>query len=203
MCFPAVLHVNYSGLPVFMEKRQTPGRMVLGGMGSFPLRLLSKSITVTLPAVLLLLDIYPLRRLGGGMDGGARPPGLFIWEKLPFALLSVVAAAVRSYPHALIDDMASLERLGVLERLDGLSFMVYGFIFGRTVAPFKLSPLYELPSQAELWTLPFMLSYVVVYPGARVGAPSPAARSRNRRLAYTATLLPVLGIFHNGPADCR
>ena len=55
-----------------------------------------------------------------------RPPGLFIGKKLPFALLSVVAAAVAFFPHALIDDMASLERLGVLERL---TVSVYGLWF--------------------------------------------------------------------------
>ena len=40
--------------------------------------------------------------------------------------------------------------------------MVYGFIFGRPWRPSIFRRSYELPSQAELWTLPFMLSYVVV-----------------------------------------
>ena len=162
--------------------------------------ILSKSITVTLPAVLLLLDIYPLRRLGGRNGWWSETTRTVYWEKLPFALLSVVAAAVAFFPHALIDDMASLERLGVLERL---TVSVYGlwFYFWKTVTPFKLSPLYELPSQAELWTLPFMLSYVVV-----ILAIALALGLRRRLpgvgiagLAYSATLLPVLGIFHNGP----
>src|SRR5262244_2148326 len=34
-------------------------------VGCFALALMSKSITASLPAVLLLLDVYPLRRLGG------------------------------------------------------------------------------------------------------------------------------------------
>jgi protein O-mannosyl-transferase len=162
--------------------------------------ILSKSITVTLPAVLLLLDIYPLRRLGGSNGWWSETTRAVYWEKLPFALLSVVGAAATFFSHALIDDMASLERLGVLERL---TVSVYGlwFYFWKTVAPFKLSPLYELPSQADLWTLSFMFSYVVVILAMALGL---GLRHRLpglgiAGLAYTATLLPVLGIFHNGP----
>ena len=162
--------------------------------------ILSKSITVTLPAVLLLLDIYPLRRLGGSNGWWSETTRAVYWEKLPFALLSVVGAAVTFFSHALIDDMASLERLGVLERL---TVSVYGlwFYFWKTVAPFKLSPLYELPGQAELWTPSFMFSYVVVLLAIAL-----ALGLRHRLpglgiagLAYSATLLPVLGVFHNGP----
>ena len=45
-----------------------------GSVALFVCALLSKSITVTLPATLLVLDIYPLRRLGGaaGWRGGGR-----------------------------------------------------------------------------------------------------------------------------------
>jgi protein O-mannosyl-transferase len=176
------------------------GRWYWLALALFLCAILSKSITVTLPAVLLLLDIYPLRRLGGSNGWWNETTRPVYWEKVPFALLSVVAAVVAFFPHALIGDMASLERLGVLERL---TVSVYGlwFYFWKTVAPFKLSPLYELPSQAELWTLPFMLSYVVVILTIALGLglwrrlPGVGIAG----LAYSATLLPVLGIFHNGP----
>src|SRR5262245_21296924 len=169
-------------------------------LGLFLCAILSKSITVTLPAVLLLLDLYPLRRLGGSTGWWSKSARTVYWEKLPFALLSLVFSAVAFLPHALLDDMASLERLGVLERL---TISVYGlwFYFWKTVAPFKLSPLYELPSQADLWTLSFMFSYAVVILAMALGL---GLRHRLpgvgiAGLAYSATLLPVLGIFHNGP----
>src|SRR5260370_21616205 len=48
--------------------------------GFFILALLSKEIAVTLPVILLILDVYPLRRLGTGFT-------MFL-EKIPFFLLS-------------------------------------------------------------------------------------------------------------------
>ena len=52
-----------------------------GSVALFACALLSKSIAVTLPATLLVLDVYPLRRLGGAA-GWRR---WHVWaEKLPF-----------------------------------------------------------------------------------------------------------------------
>ena len=46
---------------------QTPRwRWLLATFALFVAALLSKAVAVTLPAVLLILDVYPLRRLGGG-----------------------------------------------------------------------------------------------------------------------------------------
>jgi tetratricopeptide (TPR) repeat protein len=162
--------------------------------------ILSKSITVTLPAVLLLLDIYPLKRLAGRNGWWSRTARAVYWEKVPFVLLSAVAATVAFIALAHIGNMASLRRLDVLDRL---TISVYGlwFYFWKTVAPLRLSPLHELPSTVELSSLSFMLSYVVV-----ILAIALALWFRHRLpgvgiagLAYMVTLLPVLGIFQNGP----
>jgi hypothetical protein len=42
-------------------------------LGCFILALLSKAITVTLPVVLIVLDVYPLRRLGRAAGGWWSP----------------------------------------------------------------------------------------------------------------------------------
>jgi protein O-mannosyl-transferase len=162
--------------------------------------ILSKSIAVTLPVVLLLLDIYPLKRLGGSNGWWSRTARAVYWEKLPFVVLSAVAATVAFIALAHIENMASLQRLDVLDRL---TISVYGlwFYFWKTVAPLRLSPLYEMPTRVELSRFSFMLSYVVVIlaialtlwlrhrlPGIGIAG-----------LAYMVTLLPVLGIFQNGP----
>src|SRR5436189_5366354 len=44
-------------------------------VAAFVCALLSKSMVVNLPVVLLILDVYPLRRLGGPSAGGASPRG--------------------------------------------------------------------------------------------------------------------------------
>jgi tetratricopeptide (TPR) repeat protein len=61
----------------------------------FTLGLLSKSMIVTLPALLLLLDYWPLKRLPLPESGGQRP-GSRVWlglvlEKIPFLVLSAGA----------------------------------------------------------------------------------------------------------------
>jgi tetratricopeptide (TPR) repeat protein len=161
---------------------------------------LSKSLTVTLPAVLLILDIYPLRRLGGSSGWWSERARAVYWEKVPFVLLSAVASAVAFIALAQIENMASLQRLGILDRLTVSAYSLW-FYFWKTVAPFNLSPLYELPSEAELSKLSFMLSYVVVVLAIALGL---ALRRRLpgvgvAGLTYAVTLLPVLGIFQNGP----
>jgi tetratricopeptide (TPR) repeat protein len=115
-------------------------------------------------------------------------------------LLSGVASAVAFIALAQVENMASLQRLGIMDRLTISAYSLW-FYFWKTVAPFNLSPLYELPSAAELSTFAFMSSYVLVILAVALGL---ALRRRVPGVAvaastYAVTLLPVLGIFQNGP----
>src|SRR5213596_1562525 len=57
----------------------------------FGCALLSKSMVVNLPVVLLILDVYPLRRLGGALGWwSARARRVYV-EKIPFVLLAAAA----------------------------------------------------------------------------------------------------------------
>ena len=57
--------------------------------------LLFKAPAVTLPAVLLILDAYPLRRLGVGPRGWFGASARRVWlEKVPFVLLSLIFAGL-------------------------------------------------------------------------------------------------------------
>jgi hypothetical protein len=64
----------------------------------YVLALFSKVITVSLPAVLLVLDVYPLRRVRGGEGWAGRAVGLVV-EKLPLfgagVGVSILAVAVQ------------------------------------------------------------------------------------------------------------
>ena len=61
----------------------------------FAVALMGKSMVVTLPLVLLVLDVYPLRRLGPAAGGwwGAAARRVYL-EKLPFLVLSAAAAVL-------------------------------------------------------------------------------------------------------------
>src|SRR5437899_3320204 len=166
----------------------------------FGCALLSKSMVVNLPIVLLILDVYPLRRLGGAVGWWSAPARRVYVEKIPFVLLAAAASAVALMAQLSHDTMVSVVRLSGLGRL---AVSVYGlsFYLWKTVAPVNLSPLYELPPTVNPWAPPFLLSYGLVL---AITAIVLAFRRRMPGLpaawvAYVVVLLPVLGFFQSGP----
>src|SRR5207249_6321 len=165
----------------------------------FVCALLSKSMVVNLPVVLLILDVYPLRRLGGALGWwSARARRVYV-EKIPFVLLAAAASAVALMAQLSHRAMIPVTHLSAPGRLAvsayGLSFYLW-----KTVVPLNLSPLYELPRTMNPWAMPFILSYGLVL------AITAIALALRRRvpglvatwLAYLLVLVPVLGIFQSG-----
>jgi Flp pilus assembly protein TadD len=163
----------------------------------FGLALLAKSIVVTLPLMLVVLDVFPLRRLGGGSQ--TRVPRLVL-EKIPFLLLSAVATGITLAAGRAVGNAVPLDALGLSDRL---TIALYGlsFYLGRTLAPFGLSPLYGM---SELETLS---GRVHVVAGVLLVAAFAVAAVRRRLPAalaaaaavYVLGLLPVLGLVQSGP----
>src|SRR5437773_8349546 len=166
----------------------------------FVLALLSKSMVVNLPVVLLILDVYPLRRLGGAVGWWSEPARRVYVEKIPFVLLAAAASAIALMAQLSHDTMGSVVQLSGLGRL-AVSMYGVSFYLWKTVAPVNLSPLYELPPTVNPWAPPFLLSYGLVL---AITAIVLAFRRRVPGLpaawvAYIVVLLPVLGIFQSGP----
>jgi tetratricopeptide (TPR) repeat protein len=170
-----------------------------GAVGLCACALLSKSMAVSLPVVLLILDVYPLRRLGGVWGWWSEHARRVYIEKIPFVLLAAAASATAFLALSSFFVMTPLDQLSVLDRLAvsayGLSFYLW-----KMIAPWNLSPIYELLRQVNPWAAPFILSYWVV-----VTITSLALALRRRWpgllaawLTYGVILLPVLGIFQNG-----
>ena len=64
---------------------------LVGSFVLFVAALLSKAVAVSLPAVLLILDVYPLRRFGDGPGRWFGPAARRAWwEKVPFVIVSLV-----------------------------------------------------------------------------------------------------------------
>jgi protein O-mannosyl-transferase len=170
-------------------------------LGLFAMALLSKSMAVSLPVVLLVLDVYPLRRLGGRPGGWLGPAAIRVWaEKLPFALLSLGASAVALVALDSVRGVRPIVALGLGERV-AISVYSLAFYLWKTLAPSGLAPLYELPIRVDPLTWPYLLS------GGVVAGVTVAALWFRRRwpallavwVSYVAILLPVLGIVQNGP----
>jgi Flp pilus assembly protein TadD len=163
--------------------------------------LLSKSMAVSLPVVLLLLDIYPLRRLT--VDSGVlrtTDRRRVLTEKVPFFLLSTVGGLVAIAAIRHIDNLTPLNRLGILERLSITAYSL-AFYMWKMLVPLNLSPLYEIPESIRWWDPAFALSSLVVLTVTVI-----AVRFRHRWPAlaavwasYIVILLPVSGIAQNGP----
>jgi tetratricopeptide (TPR) repeat protein len=172
-----------------------PRRWYWSAVGLAALALASKAMAVTLPAVLLLLDVYPLGRLGPG-----RWLRRDVWlEKIPFALLSAAAAVVAIVAQRSVGTLSDLRDVGIPERL-GLT--AYGLVFyaWKTLVPTGLAPLYEAPYDYATLTPRLAASAVVVAAATvalvRVRRRWPGATAAGA--AFVVLLFPVLGLLHFG-----
>jgi hypothetical protein len=163
------------------------------------LALLCKAIAVPLPAVLVVLDVYPLRRLGPGR--WTTPSARRVWlEKVPFVVLSLGAAVMALVAQQSIGSLSTTARVGWPARL-AISAYALVFYAGKTVAPIDLAPLYEMPFQVDAFTPSHVTSIGAVVAAAialvlvRRQAPALTAAAA----AFTVLLLPMLGIVHFGP----
>jgi len=166
----------------------------------FGCAILSKSMAVSLPIVLMILDVYPLRRLGGSVGWWSAPARRVYVEKIPFALLAAAASVIAFIALFRLHNMASLAQLSVLGRLS-ISAYSMSFYLWKMVVPWNLSPLYPLPHTVNPWAMHFILSYALVL---AITAMAMALRRRSPGLSaawtsYAVILLPVVGIFQNGP----
>jgi len=162
-------------------------------LAAFAGALLSKGTSVTLPAVLLLLNIYPLGRVDRRNWLG--PAGRRILVELtPFALLSAgfsLLSVVALHPPAQLAPAAKVA-------VSAYSLELY---IGKTAIPVGLSPLYEMPTRVDPLAARFLIAY-----GACIALAVAAWQLARRCPAATASLiafalitLPMLGIVQNGP----
>jgi len=170
-------------------------------LAAFSAALLSKSMAVSLPLVLLVLDVYPLRRLTldrGLVCGGEQR--CVLKEKIPFLAVAAAAAVVAFIAIRHLENLVMMSGLGVVERVSIASFALVFYLW-KMIVPLHLSALYELPESIH-WQAPsFLLSglLVVTITGMTFGL-----RRRWPILAavwstYILMLLPVSGIAQNGP----
>jgi len=120
-------------------------------LGSLTLGLLSKPMLVTVPAVLLLLDIWPLGRttFAPSADGGRRKPApwdTLLIEKAPMVLLSILSAAVTVVAQRTGGAMSAMEHdlLPFAWRVAN-ALLTYVSYLGKMLWPADLSILYLHP----------------------------------------------------------
>ncbi len=171
------------------QKEGPRGRWLAASLAAFAAALLSKVIVVSLPIVLLLLDIYPLRR-------GPR------WrEKIPYFALAFAAgwaalAGQQTGVAGFAGHVTMRAGLRVELSLYGLVFYVW-----KTISPFGLYPQYAWSGSVSPLD-PLLLATAALAVAATAAAV--ALRSRYPALltvwgCYVVSLLPVLSIARLDP----
>jgi tetratricopeptide (TPR) repeat protein len=167
----------------------------------YALSILSKALTVPLPLALLVLDVYPLKRLKTDpRTWFQREARHLLWEKIPFLLFAVPVAIVAVFAKQSTGAVAPVASIGWFPRLMQ-SFYGLAFYLQKTIAPWGLSPLYERPIPFNPWDWPFLLSGVIVL-AVSIGL-GVVRRFWPAGLAawvyYAVILLPSLGVITYGP----
>jgi len=124
---------------------------------AFGLGLLSKSMVVTLPVLLLVVDVWPLQRWGGQTNSDSGTPRYvaqsmtrLLLEKVPLLLMSgaismVTIAAARS--------SKAFASVSIVDRV-GNAVVGYCWYLGKTFVPVNLCVLYPLsPHVAWTWAM--------------------------------------------------
>ena len=176
------------------------GRWLAAAVIFYALSLLSKAAGMTLPIVLVALDVYPLRRLGPGR--WLAPETRRVWlEKLPFVALALLFAALAFAAQRDAGALLTLANYGVVKRV-GQALFAPAFYLWKTIAPLDLSPIYAIPLHFEKadWIffalgVAFDVALTVVLILYRRRWPALLAVW----VCYLALLAPVLGFTQAGP----
>lgn len=175
---------------------------------SFALGLMSKSMLVTLPFVLLLMDYWPLNRTVINAQDQDKTDNqitaatgrtkliYLIKEKIPLFILTAVAICVTLYTQHLVGAVVSTKSLSLVQRISNAVFS-YGLYIKKMFWPADLSvfyPRYDI----EIWQILIVsillvslsiiiLRYYRKYPYLSVGW-----------FWYLGTMVPVIGFVQVG-----
>lgn len=158
----------------------------------FVLSLCSKSLMITLPAVLLILDWYPLKRL---TREGIRRVCL---EKVPFLIMAGLVSVITMKAKTL--EIAGHSQVDGFTQLLNASRSISAYLF-LTVWPLNVSPFYVHPGTIPTLTSEYALALTVVI----VISICCFALAKQKPLflavwlIYLILLLPFLGFPQVGP----
>ncbi|MDQ2776965.1 MAG: tetratricopeptide repeat protein [Acidobacteriota bacterium] len=184
-CLTLYAYVRYT-------ERQTIARYGLV-LVAFCLGLMAKPMIVTLPFVLLLLDVWPFQRLSLRSAPATWP----IWEKLPLLLLAVGVSVVTYFVQRGSGAVESVFAFPIGLRIENalLSYAVY---LAKIFWPTGLAVFYPYPLSFSAWQVALAVAIVVgistlvlrllrTHPYLAVGW-----------FWYLGTLIPVIGLVQVG-----
>jgi tetratricopeptide (TPR) repeat protein len=168
--------------------------------GLFAAALLSHAIPVSLPVVLLILDVYPLRRLGGGPSRWFGPAVRRVWwEKVPFVALSGLFVGLALVGRMYESHWIAGEPRGIAARVAQACHGI-GFYAIKTLLPTNLTAYKPVPDRVSWSDTPHLASIL-----GTIGVTVAAFLLRRRWpgllaawLSYLVILAPNLGLVRTG-----
>ncbi|HNW43734.1 MAG TPA: tetratricopeptide repeat protein [Elusimicrobiales bacterium] len=167
-------------------------------LATFLCALLSKGIAITLPAALILLDIFALKRLSPDIrrwfSAQARP----VWpEKIPYFILAAVFGAAGYIGQAGSGAVASYQTFGFSARAAQVFFSA-GLYLAKTILPLGLVPEYKLAGGLAGWQPALGAGALAALTAAAVALGRRSPAFLGAWLFYLITLSPVSGIVKLG-----
>jgi protein O-mannosyl-transferase len=160
----------------------------------FALGLTAKPMLVTLPFTLLLLDVWPLRRIKGFQG-----PGWWrlVVEKLPLFLMSAASGVVTFIVQQRSGAVAQLDAFSPSLRVENalVSYVAY---LGKMIWPARLAIFYSHAKSIPFWATAGAIMVLAIL---SIGAGLAARRHPYIAfgwLWYLGTLLPVIGLIQVG-----
>jgi tetratricopeptide (TPR) repeat protein len=174
--------------------RNLRGRFYFLTVLAMALGVLAKPMIVTLPFTLLLLDYWPLERIG---KLKVKIIGSLVLEKLPLFALSAVSAVVTILAQRSGGAIVTLENLTFLDRLANalLSYAKYTVVF---FYPVNLGLVYEYRREIPAWQIAGAISLLTLTSFYSIW------KIREQKYFFTGwfwflgTLIPVIGLLQVG-----
>ena len=159
----------------------------------FGLASMSKPMAVTLPVVLLILDFYPLKRLGDS--------AIIYVEKVPFFLISLFTGVMILRANLSLDTAPGFAELPLYERVLNAAHSCVFYLW-KTFVPTGLAPFYP-PAEDVLTPAYFASAAAIIMISALCVWLWIFAKKGSRLyltlwLYYLVTLVPVLGFVQVG-----
>ena len=163
--------------------------------------LMSKSMLVTLPFVLLLLDLWPLKRFRF-QSTDFRLGEFFthkqLWiEKTPLFLLSALSCLITIFAQGSSEAIQSLDRLPLFQRFANAAVSYVAYIV-KMIYPVNLSVLYPHSGMPPLWEIAGSLFVLIFMTVVSIRAIKSHPYFIVGWLWFLGTLVPVIGIVQVG-----
>lgn len=198
----AFMMVTFLAYDAWARNRR-PSGLAVAGIACI-LALLSKPIMVTLPCVLLLLDIWPYRRvtLSGPWRGQRATLRALLLEKAPMFAAAGLVCGITVYAERMA--IVPVQQAGLPVRLVN-SITSYGFYLWKCLIPYPLYVPYSMNPLLLTWVsagicLLFLILITFVFWRVRDRAPWGLAGW----VWFIGTLVPVIGLVqfgHHAHAD--